>query len=172
MAKSVTRWWALVVAMILGLFSKGGLAQDSADSDYESFKAELQAFEEARAKNTEAAYRDFLRRYPEGQLTDEAFRDLVSALVKQERPIFEPAFDQQLVIEGLMPAPVEPTLTATTTPNIQDIQPSAAPAAAAPEPTAPPVTAATTERVTDENTPSSFGWTRPRATVASQLDPY
>jgi hypothetical protein len=166
MAKSVTRWWALVVAMILGMFSKGGLAQNSSDSDYESFKAELQAFEEARAKNTESAYRDFLRRYPEGQLTDEAFRDLVSTLVKQERPIFEPAFDQQLVIEGLMPAPVEPTLTATTPP---DIQPSAAPAQTAP--TAP--TVATIEAPQEPApTTSSFGWTRNRATVASQLDPY
>jgi hypothetical protein len=156
MAKSVTRWWALIVAMILGVFSKGGLAQNAAASDYESFKAELQAFEDARAKNTEAAYRDFLRRYPDGQLTDEAFRDLVSALVKQERPIFEPAFDQQLVIEGLMPAPVEASLTATST---SDTRPAAATAetSAAPVPTpAPP----------------STGWNRNRPTVASQLDPY
>ncbi len=165
MAKSVTRWWALIVAMILGVFSKGGLAQNATDSDYESFKAELQAFEQARAKNTEASYRDFLRRYPEGQLTDEAFRDLVSALVKQERPIFEPAFDQQLVIEGLMPAPVKPTLAATTPP---DIQPSAAPTQVAPAPTV-----ATTEAPQEpEPTTSSFGWNRNRPTVASQLDPY
>lgn len=105
MAKSVTRWWALIVAMILGFVSKDGLAQDSADT-------EQRAFEKARAENTETAYRDFLRRYPEGQFTAEAFRDLVGAVVKTERPIFEPAFDNQLIIEGLMPAPLEPTLTA------------------------------------------------------------
>ncbi|MGI9498928.1 MAG: hypothetical protein ACR2P3_02750 [Geminicoccaceae bacterium] len=105
MAKSVTRWWALVVAMILGIISRGGLTQDSANP-------ELKEFEKARAENTEAAYRDFLRRYPEGQYTAEAFRDLVSAVVKAERPIFEPAFDHQLLVEGLMPAPLEPTLTA------------------------------------------------------------
>lgn len=163
MAKSVTRWWALIVAMILGVFSKGGLAQNATDSDYESFKAELQAFEQARAKNTEAAYRDFLRRYPDGQLTDEAFRDLVSALVKQERPIFEPAFDQQLVIEGLMPAPVKPTLTATNPPNVQ---PSAAPAS-----TTPTATTATVEAVPNP-VPTPSGSTRNRPTVASQLDPY
>ena len=104
MAKSVTRWWALVVAMILGSISRGGLAQDAVD-------AEQQAFEKARAANTEGAYRDFLRSYPEGQYTAEAFRDLVGAVVKAERPIFEPAFDNQLLVEGLMPAPLEPTLT-------------------------------------------------------------
>jgi hypothetical protein len=158
MAKSVTRWWALIVAMILGTFSKGGLAQNATDSDYESFKAELQAFEEARSKNTEAAYRDFLRRFPEGQLTDEAFRDLVNALVKQERPIFEPAFDQQLVIEGLMPAPVKSTLTATSEP---DAQPTAQPTTV--------VAPASTPTPAPATTPS---WTRSRPTVASQLDPY
>lgn len=105
MAKSVTRWWALVVAMIFGFVSKGGLAQDSVET-------EQQAFEKARAENTEGAYRDFLRRYPEGQHTAEAFRDLVGAVVKSERPIFEPAFDHKLLVEGLMPAPLEPTLTA------------------------------------------------------------
>lgn len=103
MAKSVTRWWALVVAMILGSVSKGGLAQDSNNS-------ELRAFEKARAENTEAAYRDFLRSYPESQFTADAFRDLVGAVVKAERPLFEPAFDNQLLVEGLMPAPVQPTL--------------------------------------------------------------
>lgn len=161
MAKSVTRWWTLIVAMILGMFSKGGLAQNATDSDYESFKSELQAFEQARAKNTEAAYRDFLRRFPEGQLTDEAFRDLVSALVKQERPLFEPAFDQQLVIEGLMPAPVEPTLTATSEPDPQ--QPSSQPTLAV-QPSATPSAAPAA--------PASTGWTNNRPTVASQLDPY
>ena len=105
MAKSMTRWWALVVAMILSTVARGGLAQDSAET-------EQQAFEKARSENTEAAYRDFLRRYPEGQFTAEAFRDLVGAVVKSERPIFQPAFDNQLMIEGLMPAPVEPTLAA------------------------------------------------------------
>ncbi|MGI9507853.1 MAG: hypothetical protein ACR2QJ_00715 [Geminicoccaceae bacterium] len=104
MAKSVTRWWALVVAMILGLVSRGGMTQDSVDT-------EQRAFEKARAENTEAAYRDFLRSYPEGQYTAEAFRDLVGAVVKAERPIFEPAFDNQLLVEGLMPEPLEPTLT-------------------------------------------------------------
>ncbi|MEM7045592.1 MAG: hypothetical protein AAF543_22505 [Pseudomonadota bacterium] len=103
MAKSMTRWWALVVAMILGTAAKGGLAQDTAES-------EEQAFDRARAENTETAYRDFLRRYPEGQFTAEAFRDLVGAVVKSERPIFQPAFDNQLLIEGLMPAPVEATV--------------------------------------------------------------
>ncbi|MEM9443031.1 MAG: hypothetical protein AAGA73_21520 [Pseudomonadota bacterium] len=159
MAKSVTRWWTLIVAMILGMFSKGGLAQNVSDSDYDRFKSELQAFEQARAKNTEAAYRDFLRRFPEGQLTDEAFRDLVSTLVKQERPLFEPAFDQQLVIEGLMPAPVEPTLTATSEPDSQ--QPSSQPTLAA----RPSVTPSTTA-------PASTERTYNRRTVASQLDPY
>ncbi|MEZ5932626.1 MAG: hypothetical protein R3F54_11825 [Alphaproteobacteria bacterium] len=105
MAKSVTRWWALVVAMFLGFFSRGGLAQDTVNT-------EQQAFDKARAQNTEASYRDFLRRYPEGQYTAEAFRDLVSAVVKTDRPIFEPAFDNQLLVEGLMPAPLEPTLAA------------------------------------------------------------
>ena len=90
--------------MILGSVSKDGIAQGSGDS-------EQQAFEKARAENTEAAYRDFLRRYPEGQYTAEARRDLVGAVVKAERPIFEPAFDNQLLVEGLMPAPIEPTLT-------------------------------------------------------------
>ena len=159
MAKSVTRWWTLIVAMILGMFSKGGLAQNVSDSDYERFKSELQAFEQARAKNTEAAYRDFLRRFPEGQLTDEAFRDLVSTLVKQERPLFEPAFDQQLVIEGLMPAPVEPTLTATSEPDSQP--PSRQPTLA----TRPSVTPSATA-------PASTERTYNRRTVASQLDPY
>jgi hypothetical protein len=104
MAKSVTRWWALIVAMLLGFVSRGGLAQESGN-------AEQQAFDKARTQNTEAAYRDFLRRYPEGQFTAEAFRDLVSAVVRTDRPIFEPAFDNQLLVEGLMPAPLEPTLT-------------------------------------------------------------
>jgi hypothetical protein len=91
--------------MLLGSVSKGSLAQESANG-------EQQAFEKARTENTEAAYRDFLRRYPEGLYTAEAFRDLVGAVVKTERPIFEPAFDNQLLVEGLMPAPLEPTLTA------------------------------------------------------------
>ena len=164
MAKSVSRWWTLVVAMILGMFSKGGLAQNVPDSDYERFKSELQAFEQARAKNTEAAYRDFLRRFPEGQLTDEAFRDLVSTLVKQERPLFEPAFDQQLVIEGLMPAPVEPTLTATSAPDSQ--LPSK------PQLSSKKPTLAATPSTTPSTKPASTGWTNNRRTVASQLDPY
>lgn len=105
MAKSVTRWWALVVAMILGVASKGGLAQNAIDS-------EQIAFDRARAKNTESAYRDFLRSYPESQYTAEAFRSLVGTVVKSEKPIFEPAFDSQLMIEGLMPAPVDTALTA------------------------------------------------------------
>lgn len=105
MAKSMTRWWALVVAMILGSVSKDGIAQNTGDS-------EQQAFNKARAENTEEAYREFLRRYPEGQFTAEAFRDLVGTVVKSERPIFEPAFDNQLLVEGLMPAPLESTLTA------------------------------------------------------------
>lgn len=109
MAKSVTRWWALVVAMILGSVSKGGIAQDSTN-------AEQKAFEKARAENTESAYRDFLRRYPESQYTADAFRDLVGAVVKSERPLFEPAFDNQLLVEGLMPAPLQPTLTANDGP--------------------------------------------------------
>lgn len=105
MAKSVTRWWALVVAMILGLASRDGLAQTAVDG-------EQSAFEKARAENTETAYRDFLRSYPESHYTAEAFRSLVGSVVKSERPIFEPAFDSQLMIEGLMPAPVDMTLTA------------------------------------------------------------
>lgn len=138
MAKSVTRWWALVIAMLLGTVSKAGLAQPS-------INAEQQAFEKARAVNTEAAYRDFLRRYPEGQFTAEAFRDLVSAVVKSERPIFQPAFDNQLLIEGLMPAPLDPTLAAT---QPQD------------EDTTEPTILLDAPRV------------RARPTVASQLDPY
>ena len=107
MAKSVTRWWALVVAMILGFVSRGGLAQDAGDP-------EQQAYEKARTENTEAAYRTFLRRYPEGQFTAEAFRELVGAVVESERPLFKPAFDNQLMIEGLLPAPLEPTLTSNS----------------------------------------------------------
>lgn len=101
MAKSVTRWWALVAAMLLGSVSRGGLAQDLTNTEFG-------AFERARAENTEAAYREFLRRYPEGQYTAEAFRDLVGVVVKAERPVFEPAFDHELLVEGLTPEPIRP----------------------------------------------------------------
>ncbi|MDH3661877.1 MAG: hypothetical protein OEU92_17915 [Alphaproteobacteria bacterium] len=155
MAKSVTRWWALVVAMILGFVSRGGLAQDSADT-------ELRAFEKARAENTQAAYRNFLRRYPEGQYTADAFRDLVGAVVKSERPIFEPAFDHQLLVEGLMPAPLDSTLTAAPS-NAPTVVPSDVPRAASLDaPTAP-----------SPNAPGAAGTARRKGSVASRLlDPY
>jgi hypothetical protein len=117
MAKSVTRWWALIVAIILGFASRGGLAQDAGD-------AEQNAYEKARSENTEAAYRKFLRRYPEGQFTADAFRGLVGAVVESERPLFKPAFDNQLMIEGLLPAPLEPTSTADCDQPAGSLQPT------------------------------------------------
>lgn len=161
MAKSVTRWWALIVAMILGFASKGGLTQDSSNT-------EQKAFEKARAENSEAAYRNFLRSYPESQFTAEAFRDLVGAVVKSERPLFEPAFDNQLLVEGLMPAPLEPTLTAATPGEIVP----AATALDVPDAAVLPSSPSAPKRLTNERAVPEPS-TQQRGPVASRLlDPY
>lgn len=158
MAKSVTRWWALIVAVILGFVSRDGLAQDSQN-------AEQNAFEKARAENSEAAYRDFLRRYPESQFTAEAFRDLVSTVVKSERPLFEPAFDNQLLVEGLMPAPLKPTVTATTSDEPASAATTLDAAVSSTSPSA-------SERLTNGETAPEFSATN-RGPVTSRLrDPY
>jgi hypothetical protein len=94
MAKSVSRYWAALLALFLGVMARGGEAADG----------EAAAWQYAQSQNTEAAYRAFLRDYPEGSYTDEAFRKLVGIIVRNDTPLFAPAFDNDLLIEGIVPS--------------------------------------------------------------------
>jgi hypothetical protein len=96
MAKSVSRWWAVLAALFLGVLGRSELAAQDAD------QAAWQATVE---KDTEAAYRAFLNGNPDSPYSDEAFRRLIDLLVAKDDPAFASAFDDTTA-EGIVPSAI------------------------------------------------------------------
>jgi hypothetical protein len=94
MAKSVSRCWAVLVAVLAGLLTRGELAAQEGDQA---------AWQSATTQNNEGAYREFLRIYPESVHSEEAFRRLIDLLVAKDAPAFANAFKDDVLAEGIVP---------------------------------------------------------------------